>query len=90
MFGHINDNRGARPRHQPDAHGHAALLLAESTLHVLIENGSMTTLQALAAVQSAASVKAEIANDDDKSAKQEDESRILLSRIAASLKSDLV
>lgn len=89
MFGHINDNRGA-PVPEPDAHGQAALLLAESTLHVLIENGTLTGMQALTAVQSAASIRIDGAAEADESPARLEKSLALLSRIAVSLKSDLI
>ena len=47
------------PRAQPDASGQAALLLAETMLHILVEAGVLTREQALEVVQTAAEVKGE-------------------------------
>lgn len=47
----------------PDAHGQAALLLAESMLHALVEAGRLTRGQALDAVRTAVEVKEEVAEE---------------------------
>jgi len=73
---------------EPDAHGQAALLLAESTLHTLIEAGVLTNREAIMAVQSAAEVKIEVAAVTGESRGRMQESLDLLSRIEASIKTD--
>lgn len=47
----------------PDAQGQAALLLIESLIHSLLDNGALTKLQALEALDSAVEVKRENAAD---------------------------
>ena len=54
---------GGMRRPEPDAHGQAALVLAESTLHLLVETGVLTRGQAVDAVQTAGSVKREWAEE---------------------------
>ena len=55
---------GAPPISQdPDAHGQAALLLAESMLHVLVETGVLSRAAAIDAVRTAAEVKQELADE---------------------------
>lgn len=59
------DGVGAQPSpkpREPDAHGQAALLLAEGILHGLIEVGVLTTRQASSIVRTAAEVKVEVAD----------------------------
>lgn len=46
---------------EPDAHGQAALLLAESVLHPLVENRTLTPAEAVDAIRTAAEVKVEAA-----------------------------
>ena len=91
MITTIQDNDGiaATPLlDEPDAHGQAALLLAESTLHMLVECGVMTNEAAIAAVQIAAEVKVEVATMTGESRGRMQESLDLLSRIRASFESD--
>ena len=68
----MNDNRdpsdGWAPRPSPrrvapDAHSQAALLLAESTLHALVEAGALTFAQAIDAVRTASEVQMEAAGE---------------------------
>ncbi len=73
---------------EPDAHGQAALLLAESTLHTLVELGLITTLQAIGIVRTAADVKVEVAHASGESEGRMQASLDLLSRIAGSLDAD--
>ncbi len=77
------------PPAEPDAHGQAALMLAESILHALVEMSSMTTQQALDVVSSAQEVKVEVAKEAGESEGRIRESLSLLGRIAISLESDL-
>lgn len=51
------------PNPQPDAQGQAALLLLESLIHSLLDNGALTKAQALEAIASAIQVKEESAGD---------------------------
>lgn len=71
----------------PDAHGQAALLLAESTLHLLIEAGVLTVGQAIDAVRTAAVVKHEVAEEADEPATLLHQSLGLLQRIESSMAS---
>lgn len=48
---------------QADAQGQAALLLLESLIHSLLDNGALTKQQALDAINSAAEVKEESASE---------------------------
>lgn len=87
-----NDNllpRVPPPTGEPDAHGQAALVLAESTLHTLIELKLMTTAQALDVVRSAEEIKREIVALSGESETRMHESLELLKRIGISLEKDL-
>ena len=77
------------PRAEPDAHGQAALMLAESILHALVDTSTITTEEAIAIVQNAQEVKAEVAKLAGESRGRIEESLHLLSRIGISLESDL-
>lgn len=74
---------------EPDAHGQAALLLAESLLHMLVENKALTNGQAIEVVRIAAEVKVEVAVAAGESNGRMRESLALLSRMESSLKADL-
>lgn len=73
---------------EPDAHGQAALLLAESTLHFLVETGVLKNRDAIMAVQTAADVKVDVAAVTGESRGRMQESLDLLSKIQASFESD--
>lgn len=75
-------------RAEPDAHGQAALLLAEATLHALVEAKALSIGQALAVVETAAEVKEEVAEAAGESKKRMMESIQLLFRIGLSLRAD--
>jgi phosphoheptose isomerase len=75
-------------REEPDAHGQAALLLAESTLHMLVETGLLTTRNAIAVVQAAAEVKVEVAEITGESYGRMKESLDLLEKVQASFEAD--
>jgi hypothetical protein len=75
-------------RVEPDAHGQAALLLAESTLHMLVEVGILKTKHAITAVQVAAEVKVEVAAITGESLGRMRESLALLAQIQASFEAD--
>jgi len=78
-----NDTDALRARRfeEPDAHGQAALLLAESTLHTLVENHTLTRADAAATVRTAAEVKAEIAPLMGESRQRMEASLALLGKI---------
>lgn len=89
MSDKINDNNSDYAcAGEPDAHGQAALLLAESILHSLIERDVLTSPQAAAVVESAAEVKVEVAMLAGESRKRMEESLALLSKISISLRTD--
>lgn len=73
---------------EPDAHGQAALLLAESILHTLIENSVLTVQQAIAVVQTASEVKEEVAEAGGESNARMEASLALLEAISTSLETD--
>ena len=73
---------------EPDAHGQAALLLAESILHVLVETKALTLSQAIAVVEVAAEVKVQVAEEAGESSKRMEQSLTLLSAIGRSFKVD--
>ena len=80
-----NDNFGAQAaRVEPDAHGQAALLLVESILHILVETTTLTSSEALAAVQTAAEVKFEVASATGETIGRMKQSLALLEAIGSS------
>lgn len=76
------------PVTEPDAHGQAALLLAESILHALIAGGALTHAQAVEVVRVAAEVKVEVAEAAGESKGRMEESLTLLKRMTASFEAD--
>jgi hypothetical protein len=86
-----NDNYDAReelPLREPDAHGQAAMLLAESLLHGLIARSVITVGDAIEIVEVASEVKEEIADDLGDSPATMRKSLALLGSIRLSLKND--
>lgn len=86
-----HDGAQARPQPsdpEPDAHGQAALLLAESILHALVEKSTLSVPEAIAVVQIAAEVKVEVATLARESEGRMQASLDLLSRIAQSFETD--
>ncbi len=84
--------KGARARpsiEEPDAHGQAALILAESTLHMLVERGVLSVSDAVAVVQTAAEVKVAVASLAGESDGRMQASLDLLLRISDSFATDL-
>lgn len=79
------DTRPSRPRAEPDAHGQAALLLAESILHALVETKALSLDQALDVVGTAAAVKVEVADEIGESEGRMKQSLALLDGIERSL-----
>lgn len=73
---------------EPDAHGQAALLLAESILHMLVEGHVLTNAEAMEVVTTAAEVKVEVAEGTGESKKRMQESLVLLARITDSFRAD--
>ena len=73
---------------EPDAHGQAALLLTESLLHMLVENGRLTNAQAVDVVHTAAVVKIEVAEAAGESRGRMLESLALLARMEDSFQAD--
>jgi hypothetical protein len=75
---------------EPDAHGQASLLLAESILHALVENGTLTNGQAVDVIRTAAEVKFEVAVAAGESKGRMEESLSLLAKMATSFGVDRV
>lgn len=82
------DVRDALAHLEPDAHGQAALLLAESTLHMLVETGVMRNSQAIDVVRTAAEVKVEVAEAAGESDKRMQQSLTLLEKISETFRSN--
>jgi len=88
---HRSTNQGRRRASSgspPDAHGQAALLLAESMLHGLLDKGILRTDEAIAIVATVTEIEEEMVANRDDSAAISEESLGLLARIAASLELD--
>ena len=83
-----NDTSPLAPVVEPDAHGQAALLLAESTLHALVENATLTAGEAVDVVRSAAEVKVEIVAFTGESRAKMQASLDLLNLITISFSAD--
>lgn len=67
---------------EPDAHGQAALLLAEAILHALVETGVLTLESALSVIETTCEVKTEVAEQAGESDKRMKESLRLLRSIS--------
>lgn len=74
---------------EPDAHGQAALMLAESMLHALMEVRTFTPAQALSVVATAQEIKIEFAHLAGESQSRMQASLDLLNKIAGSLEHEL-
>ncbi|MEN2786757.1 hypothetical protein ACFOKI_01340 [Sphingomonas qilianensis] len=74
---------------EPDAYGQAALLLAESILHALVEIKTLTPDEALSVIDTACDVKIELAADSGESSRRMRESLGLLQAIAATFSHDV-
>ena len=83
------DTSGAVPASEPDAHGQAALLFAESMLHMLVERSLLSVEDAVAVVQTAAEVKLALATEAGESRARMQASLDLLFRISDSFATDL-
>jgi len=73
---------------EPAAHGQAALLLAQTKLHMLVELRVLTGAQATSVVRTASDVKMEVANMTGESQGRMQASLDLLNQIADSLETD--
>lgn len=83
------DKVGTRSvRVEPDAHGQAALLLAESILHALVEGRMLSTDEAIAVVRTASEVKVEVALAAHESKGRMVESLNLLAAIGKTFEAD--
>jgi hypothetical protein len=75
---------------EPDAHGQAALLLAESLIHMLVDHRILSLDQAIEIIQIAAEVKTEVAAAAGESKARMNESLALLANMSNSLESDRI
>jgi hypothetical protein len=75
---------------EPDAHGQAALLLAESLIHMLVDHRILSLDQAVEVIQIAAEVKTEVAAAAGESKARMHESLALLANISNSFESDRI
>lgn len=73
---------------EPDAHGQAAMLLAESLIFGLIERSLISVADAIDIVEAAAEVKADIAADIGESPETAKRSLSLLAALSDSLRVD--
>lgn len=73
---------------EPDAYGQAALLLAESILHALVETKTLTIEAAMSVIQTTCEVKAEVAEQTGESNSRMQESLALLRAISTSFAVD--
>jgi len=73
---------------EPDAHGQAALLLAESILHALVESKTLSLEDALSVISTTCEVKVEVAALSGESHGRMVESLQLLKAISASFDVD--
>ena len=73
---------------EPDAHGQAALLLAESLLHALVATATLTNADAIEVLSTAVAVKREVATEAGESKARMNQSLDLLARMRASFVSD--
>ena len=89
MTSHTSGFGSSLSRGEPDAHGQAALLLAEAILHALVEKGTLTIAEAIAVTSTAAEIKVEVAELAHESRARMERSLSLLAAISLSLKSDL-
>lgn len=73
----------------PDAHGQAALVLAESLIHVLIERKVLTVADSMDVLETAMEVQSDVAIAADGHGPRMWLSHALLSSMATSLKYDM-
>lgn len=75
------------PQPEPDAHGQAALLLAESILHALVETNTLSHADAISVIETTCEVKIEVAERAGESNRRMTESLNLLRDILKSFRS---
>ena len=75
---------------EPDAHGQAALLLAESILHALVETNTLSSEEAISVIETTCEVKIEVAERTGESNTRMNESLFLLRRISKSFKAGTI
>lgn len=80
----IGDDGDFRAEPEPDAHGQAALLLAESILHALVETNTLSRAAALSVIATTCEVKREVAERAGESNRRMMESLNLLRDISKS------
>lgn len=73
---------------EPDAHGQAAMLLAESILHALVEASIFSVEDAISVITTTCEVKVEVAELAGESHGRMQESLDLLRKIAVSFEAD--
>lgn len=83
-----SESESAAAQLEPDAHGQAALLLAESILHALVETGALSLAEALSVIQTTCEVKVEVAEREGESSQRMHESLGLLLAMANSFAAD--
>ncbi|MDZ4138037.1 hypothetical protein ABIE62_002745 [Porphyrobacter sp. MBR-155] len=81
-------SENAAQRQEPDAHGQAALLLAESILHALVETKTLSLAAALSVIQTTCEVKIEVAERAGESSTRMHESLGLLMAMSKSFAAD--
>jgi hypothetical protein len=82
-------SENAAQREEPDAHGQAALLLAESILHALVETKTLSLAAALSVIQTTCEVKVEVAEREGESSRRMHESLGLLKAMSKSFAADV-
>jgi len=83
------ESENAAYRCEPDAHGQAALLLAESILHALVESKTLSLEAALSVIQTTCEVKVEVAEREGESSERMHESLGLLLAMSNSFAADI-
>lgn len=73
---------------EPDAHGQAALLLAESLLHALVEGQTLSNEDAIGVIATACEVKVDVAALTGESCERMNESLTLLRSMSVSFSAD--
>lgn len=82
----FSDNDDFGGRSEPDAHGQAALLLAESILHSLVETNTLSLATALSVIKTTCEVKVEVAERAGESDRRMKQSLKLLHDMSESFK----
>jgi hypothetical protein len=82
------ESENAAQQQEPDAHGQAALLLAESILHALVETKTLSLAEALSVIETTCEVKVEVAEREGESSRRMHESLGLLIAMSQSFAAD--